>query len=65
MASIPSTQYQPSPRYLHYAGQVGGKSYVWGGSLMIRCAMLSLQLVQILSIKVAGKQCYTVYTTMQ
>ena len=31
MASTPSSLYQPSPRYLHYAGQAGGKSYVWGG----------------------------------
>ena len=31
MASILSSRYQPSPRILHYAGQVGEKSYVWGG----------------------------------
>ena len=31
MASILSSQYQPSPRMLHYASQVGEKSYVWGG----------------------------------
>ena len=31
MASILSSRYQPSPRTLHYAGQVGGKSYIWGG----------------------------------
>ena len=31
MASILSSRYQPSPRYYHYAGQIGNKSYMWGG----------------------------------
>ena len=31
MASILSSRYQPSPKYGHYAGQVGRKSYTWGG----------------------------------
>jgi len=31
MASIQSSQYQPSPRKWHYAGQIGGKTYLWGG----------------------------------
>ena len=31
MASILSSRYQPSPRFYHYAGQVGNKSYMWGG----------------------------------
>ena len=31
MASILSSRYQPSPRFHHYAVQVGSKSYMWGG----------------------------------
>ena len=31
MASILSSRYQPSPRVWHYAGQIGGKTYLWGG----------------------------------
>ena len=31
MASILSSRYQPSPRFHHYAVQVGSKSYLWGG----------------------------------
>ena len=31
MTSILSSRYQPSPRSGHYAGQVGNKSYMWGG----------------------------------
>ena len=31
MASILSSRYQPSPRYGHFAVQVGTKSYLWGG----------------------------------
>ena len=31
MASILSSRYQPSPRFLHYAGQIGKNSYTWGG----------------------------------
>lgn len=35
MVSTPSSQYQPSPRFYHYAGQVGGKSYMWGGRTQV------------------------------
>ena len=31
MASILSSRYQPSPRFNHFAGQAGNKSYMWGG----------------------------------
>ena len=31
MASILSSRYQPSPRKWHHAGQIGGKTYLWGG----------------------------------
>ena len=31
MASILSSRYQPSPRFAHYAVQVGRRCYMWGG----------------------------------